>query len=103
MVHISKHEDNGDDLLIFSESFPLAKTLLELFCSFQHLHDKSLEDKTENWLKEHYGLVVSWDFAKKLIDDEDSLTIEIEIESSAVLVVACIKKARCNRVEMKRK
>ena len=41
---------------------------------------KSLDDKTDNWFKEHYGLVVSWDFAKKFIDDEDSLTVEIEIE-----------------------
>ena len=41
---------------------------------------KSLDDRTDKWFKEHYGLVVSWDFAKKFIDDEDSLTVEIEIE-----------------------
>ena len=41
---------------------------------------RSLDDDKDEAFDKQYGLVVSWDFAKKFIDDEDSLTVEIEIE-----------------------
>ena len=41
---------------------------------------KSLDDDKNEAFDKQYGLIVSLDFAKKFIDDEGSLIVEIKIE-----------------------
>ena len=41
---------------------------------------KSLDDHKQFWFEHHYGLSLTYGFVKKLVDDEGSLNVEIEIE-----------------------